>query len=377
MIDYGEAERSDDGLSLLTIDLGAIAANYQRLRSIAAPAICAAVVKADAYGLGADRVAATLRRTGCRTFFVATVTEGRDLRQTLGRDATIAVLNGLGAGSVSDCLVSDLTPVLSNLEQIGIWAAAARRSNMKLPAALQFDTGMSRLGLSMRDLETLLAGDQLLALSLSVVMSHLACADEPHHPANAAQAGLFETMASLFPTVPASLAASSGIFIDRRFHFNMVRPGAALYGIAPQRGVANPMHPVVRMQGRIVQTRTVPAGTAVGYGYAAHMDRDSVLATVAIGYADGLPRSAAGRATAFARGHKLPVVGRISMDSLVIDITALAPSFPLAGDFVDLIGPDHDLDAAAIEAGTIGYELLTNLGRRFRRVYVDDQKVST
>lgn len=373
MIDCLAETENDDGRSLLTIDLGAIAANYIKLRDIAAPATCAAVVKADAYGLGATQVAATLLKTGCRDFFVATALEGAELRQSLGPGPMIAILNGLATGSASLCITSDLTPVLSDLVQIEIWAAAARRTDTQLPAALQFDTGMSRLGLSLEDLKTVMARDDLLPrLALKFVMSHLACADEPTHPANAAQAAEFETMASYFPHLPASLAASSGIFIHPRFHFDMVRPGAALYGIAPQKGAANPLRAVLRMQGKVVQVRTVSAGTAVGYGYAARMDRESVLATVAVGYADGLPRSAGGRACAYASGRKLPVVGRISMDSLVIDVSALPKGSLRAGDFVDLIGPDHDVDAAAIDAGTIGYELLTNLGRRFRRVYVGE-----
>jgi alanine racemase len=356
--------------ALLTIDLAAIAENYRLLAARAGTAACAAVVKADAYGLGADRVAPVLAAAGCRHFFVAQVGEGVALRSTLGPGAVIAVLNGAAPGSEAICAAHDLVPVLNARFQLDGWQALARRLAKRLPTILQIDTGMARFGFAPDEAHALLdRPDAFAGLDLRLVMSHLACAGEPDSPVNAAQLSVFRAVRQRLPAVPASLAASSGLFLGPDFHFDMVRPGAALYGIAPQPGSPNPMQPVIGLRARVMQVRSVPAGTPVGYGHAAAVARASRLATVAIGYADGFFRGTSGGAAWFG-GARLPAVGRVSMDSLVLDVTDVAPGPLGPGTLVDIIGPERDVDAAAAAAGTIGYEVLTNLGHRFHRVYL-------
>ncbi|PVE23488.1 alanine racemase [Microvirga sp. KLBC 81] len=357
--------------ALLTIDLDAIAENYRFLQEQARSAICAAVVKADAYGLGAGEIAPALIRAGCQHFFVAHLEEGIALRRILGAGAAIAVLHGPLAGTEADFIIHDLVPVLNSLDQISRWAATAMPGGTRLPAILQVDTGMARFGLSEADVDVLIDNHQQLdALDLRLVMSHLACADEPDHPANAMQLALFQQMGRLLPCRRMSLAASSGIFLGPEYHFKLVRPGAALYGIAPQADRPNPMRPVVRLQGKVVQVRDVPANTPVGYGHTARTTSPSRLATVAVGYADGFVRSLSGRGGAWFNGSHLPILGRVSMDSIILDATALPAGSLLPGALVDLIDPGQDLDALARKAGTIGYELLTSLGSRYHRQYI-------
>ncbi|GAA4494862.1 alanine racemase [Gluconacetobacter tumulicola] len=375
-----DAEPNDPAASaggILTIDLAALAENYRRLRDRVGPGVtCAAAVKADAYGLGAARVVPALHRAGCRTFFVAHLAEGAAIRPLLGADSTIFVLNGPMPGTEAAMRQAGLVPVLNSLEQIANWRALAHQAGTPLPAALQLDSGMSRFGLSDEDVATLLSEDTPLAgLTPLLVMSHLACADEPAHPANRAQRTTFLRLRAQLPALPASLAASSGLFLGADWHFDMVRPGAALYGINPTPGQPNPMQPVVRLQARIVQTRQIGPGTAVGYGAGFIADRPSRIATLGVGYGDGFPRAIGGHGHAILPERpdlRLPIVGRISMDCLAVDVTTLGDT-PLApGTALDLIGPHHPLEDAAEAAGTIGYELLTGLGRRYHRVYRAD-----
>ena len=357
--------------AILTIDLAAIAENYRLLQEQARAAVCAAVVKADAYGLGAVEVAPVLARAGCRQFFVAHLDEGIELRRILGSGATIAILHGPLAGTEADFVAHDLVPVFNSLDQISRWVATALSAGTKLPAILQADTGMARFGFSTADIRILTEDTQSLnALDVGLIMSHLACADEPDHPANAMQLAVFQHITRDLPGRRLSLAASSGIFLGPKYHFDLVRPGAALYGIAPQAGTPNPMRPVVRLQGKVMQIRDVPANTPVGYGHTARTTKVSRLATVAIGYADGFLRSLSGRGGGWFKGGRLPIIGRVSMDSIILDASALPPGSLLPGALVDLIGPDQDLDAVARDAGTIGYELLTSLGTRYHRQYI-------
>ena len=353
--------------AVLTVDLGAIVANWRDLAARAGGAECAGVVKADAYGLGADRVAPALAAGGCRTFFVAHPDEGIRLRAVLGAGPRIAVLHGPMPGTEGAFLAHDLLPVLSAAWQVRGWAEFARRSAGHPPAIVQVDSGMTRFGLSEDDLAAL--GDDLAAFDIALVMSHLACADEPDHPANAEQRARFAAARARFPGVRASLAASSGIFLGPDFHADLVRPGAALYGVAPRADIPNPMRPVVRLAARIVQLRDVPEGTPVGYGWTERTTRPSRLATLALGYADGFLRGLSGRAAAFHEGTRLPLVGRVSMDSIVVDVTALGDAAPAPGGTLDLLGPSQGVDALASAAGTIGYEILTSLGGRYHRIY--------
>jgi alanine racemase len=359
---------------LLEIDLDAIAANYRLLRDLAAPAICAAVVKADGYGLGADAVARRLQAEGCRHFFVAHLGEGALLRPALMRESAIHVLNGPPPGTGADMEQHGLVPVLNSLEQIGEWQALSRRNCRPMTAVLQFDTGMSRFGLSPEEVQALAADPARLdGIMPILLMSHLGCADTPDHPANAAQLRCFAALAALMPGIPTSLAASSGIFLGADYHLGMIRPGAALYGVNPLPGRPNPMRASVRLQGRIVQTRWIPPGRSVGYGAHFTAAVPSRIATVAVGYADGFLRASGGRGMATlstADATRLPLVGRISMDCLALDVTSLGDAALPPGTAVDLIGPNRSLDEVAAAAGTIGYEILTALGSRYHRHYV-------
>jgi alanine racemase len=358
--------------AILTVDLAAIVANYDLLRREVGGAGCAAVVKADAYGLGADRVAPALARAGCRRFFVAQVEEGVALRAILGPDVEIAVLNGTTPGSEGACVGHCLVPVLNTDAQRRAWVALAGRLDRRLPAILQVDTGMARFGFAQDEFDRMLEDSSSLAgIEIRLVMSHLACADEPGSPANDAQRQAFDRARRRLPGVPASLAASSGIFLGPDFHYDLVRPGAALYGIAPRAGRPNPMSPVVTLQARVLQVRSVPAGTRVGYGHSELVRRESRLATIAIGYADGFLRSASGAGEARSDGCRLPLVGRVSMDSIILDATDAPPDAVRSGSLVELVGPERDVDAVASAAGTIGYEVLTGLGHRFYRTYLD------
>ncbi len=355
--------------AILTIDVGAIVANWRLLARKVAPAECAAVVKADAYGLGADPVATALAAAGCRTFFVAHLEEGIALRRLLPRTVRICVLHGPMPGTEADFTAHDLLPVLNSLEQVEGFSRHAAAAGRKLPALLQTDTGMSRFGLAPSELDRLIETDALANLDIVLHMSHLACADDPANPANPAQRAAFEAVRARLPGVPASLSASSGIFLGPDYHFDLVRPGAALYGIAPQNGAPNPLSPVVRLQGRVIQLRTVAAEAGVGYGHTAHSGAGTRLATVGVGYADGFLRSLSNTGAAWHGGVRLPILGRVSMDSIILDISALPDGILSPGDSVDLIGPDQDLDALAASAGTIGYEILTSLGARYPRRY--------
>lgn len=356
--------------AVLTIDLGALRSNYRQLRKTAAPAEVAAVVKADAYGLGAAKIAAALMAEGCRTFFVAHLAEGEALRGALGAGPDIFILNGLNPGVERACAEAGLLPVLNSLEQIVGWSSHARRSGSRLPAALQVDSGMSRLGMTPEEVARLRAEPNLLAgVETRLVMSHLACADEPSSPANERQRHRFEALRALLPQAPASLANSSGIHLGPSFQHDLVRPGAALYGINPTPGRPNPMRPVVSLSARVIQTRAIAAGEGIGYGHSAIAASPMRLATIAIGYADGWHRRAA--AHGFLGDVPLPFIGRVSMDSIILDVSALPEGEPKRGDLVELIGPHQSVDDVAGHAGTIGYEVLTGLGSRFHRVYLD------
>lgn len=355
---------------VLHVDLGALVANYRTIAAKVAPAKAAAVVKADAYGLGAVEVARALEREGCRDFFLAHLSEALELRPALAPGARLFVLNGLLPGGEAACAAAGIVPVLNSLDQLGRWSAQAALTGQRLPAALQVDTGMARLGLSPEDVARLAAEPQRLRhVDLCLVMSHLACADTPDDPTNAAQTAEFERLAAAFPDVPRALDNSGGSLLARPGHFDLVRPGIALYGGAPQTGRPNPMRAVVALETRIVQVRTIPAGKGVGYGLTFHAERPTRIATIAVGYADGWPCSLGNRGAAFVAGQRAPIVGRVSMDSITLDVTDIAEDHLFPGAPVELIGPHQTVDDVARDAGTISYEILTRLGRRYARVY--------
>ncbi|MBB3771680.1 alanine racemase [Angulomicrobium tetraedrale] len=360
----------DAAPGILTIDLGALAANYRALQARVGAARVAGVVKADAYGLGALRVAPALYAAGCRDFFVAHLSEARVLRPALGPDARLYVLNGLQPGAEPAAAEAGIVPVLNSLEQIERWSRLAGAQRRTLPALLQFDTGMSRLGLAPDEVEALIAAPaRLEGVRVLHVMSHLASADEPDNAQNAAQLVEMQRFARAFPGVEMCFANSGGVFLGPDYHGTLVRPGIALYGGAPVAGIANPMAPVVRLEVRVIQTRAVPAGARVGYGGAHVTVGERRLATIAAGYADGVPRHLSDRGAAYLGATRLPMVGRVSMDSLTLDVTELPPGTLRLGSLVELIGPHQTLEDMASAAGTIAYEILTRLGTRYHRVY--------
>jgi alanine racemase len=361
--------KADACSSRLHVDLDALRANYRLIADRVAPARCAAVVKADAYGLGVAKAAPALYREGCRAFFVAQLREAPPLARAVGADADIFILNGLDPGSEAACAAAGFLPVLNSRSQVERWRVLARRAGLPLPAALQVDSGMSRLGLPPAE-ATALAADPTLTgeVDLRLLMTHLACADEPDNPANANQRAAFDAVCAHFPAVPASIANSGGAFLPPDYHRHLARPGIALYGVAPG-PLADGLRPVVRLDARVIQIRRIVAGTGVGYGLAHVASAPQRLATIAIGYADGWPRSLSGKGAAWHRGVRLPIVGRVSMDSLTVDIGALSEDALDEGDFVELLGPSQSLADVARDADTIAYEILTRLGARHARTY--------
>ena len=354
----------------LTIDLGALAANYRLIRDRVAPAAVGGVVKADGYGLGAAAIARTLIAEGCRHLFVALQREAEELIPQLSGDAPVHVLNGLLPGGEEACATLGAVPVLNSLDQAQRWAAEAERRGRRLPAVLQVDTGMSRMGLPADELEALLGRPDLLdRFELRFVMSHLACADTPDDPANAMQEATFRAIAARFAGTPLALDNSGGSF-QARGHFDLVRVGIALYGGAPQEGAANPMRAVASLTARIAQLRTIPAGTGVGYGLTFRAGRPTRIATIPVGYADGWPRALGNRGSAFVAGLRVPIAGRVSMDSITLDVTDVPAQHLYPGAPVELLGPHQTIDQVAADAGTISYEILTQLSRRYYREYL-------
>ena len=356
----------------LTVDLGAIAANYRTLSGRLGGVDCAAVVKADAYGLGAAHVAPALARAGARWFFVAHLTEALAIRPLLPPACRIAVLNGLWPGIEADFVAHDILPVLNDLGQIDLWRAAAARQGHPLRAIVHIDTGMSRLGLPPAEVDRLANDRQRLdGVDLALVMSHLACAEERDHPLNAIQLDRFRQARRRLPAAPASLAASSGIFLGPDYHFDLGRPGVALYGVNPVPPAENPMRPVVRLTARILQVRSIDPGETVGYGAAHRAARVTKIATVPIGYADGFLRSSSGRGWFRVAGRKAPILARVSMDLITLDVTDLPEEDARPGTEAVAIDDVRTVDDVAADAQTIGYEMLTGLGRRYRRIYQD------
>ena len=410
--------------AVLTIDLDALASNWRLLAARVRPALCAAVVKADAYGIGIERAVPALAKAGCRTFFVAHASEGRRVREALPeqiRGVRIYVLNGIppdiyGADALAE---SGLRPVLSSLEAIGRWNGFSERNAVGLPAALHIDTGMNRLGIALEEIDTakaLVAKGPYPALAtapggfdssafgvasspptnivalrkttkqtapivppgvyLDLVMSHFVSSENPDDPLNWRQTNTFRKAAEQFPGISASLANSSGIFLPHQPVFDLVRPGYALYGGNPVPGAPNPMRPVITLTARILQVHRVPAGGTVGYNSEWTAQRDTQLATIGIGYADGFPRLAGSTdarrdgAEVMLAGKRCRIVGRVSMDLTVIDVTEAPAAAVQPGAAVEVLNRDITIDDLASYAGNSGYTVLTGLGARYHRVYV-------
>lgn len=357
---------------IATIDLNAVQANYTRIKAeLKSGAECAAVVKTNAYGLGLEQVAPALDVAGCRSFFVATVEEGTALR-TLLPDATIYVFHGPAAGEEKDFRVASLVPVLNEPGQVERWAKANRDAgDPPMPAMLHVDTGMNRLGLSLKESEALAGKTDLLeAVHARSVMSHFACSNTPGHSLNRLQCERFARVRELFPNRRYSLANSGGVFSCSTHHFDLVRPGAALYGLNPLPERPNVMQTVVSLSAQVVQLRTLSKAESVGYGATWCAPAGTKVAIIALGYADGIVRSAGNHARVWAAGKLVPVVGTVTMDLTILDVTAIPESQLKSGDRVEVFGHGHCIDAFAIESGTIGYELLTRLGSRVKRHYL-------
>ena len=356
--------------AILTIDLDAIAANYKLLCKQAPEATTAGVVKANAYGLGVDRVAPALFAAGCKKFFVATADEGIQLRGLLP-NVEINVLNGAPAGHEALFQEHRLMPVLNSLEAARQWSSFCTAQDQPLSAALHLDTGMARLGLPPSEVDGLLEDpSQIAGFELRTILSHLACASDAEHPLNEKQLRRFRDTLDRLPNAKASFAASSGIFLGPKYHFDLVRPGAALYGLCPLTSIPNPMAQVVRLQGKILQVRDVDTPQTVGYGATHRVAGPSRIATVAAGYADGFLRSLGNSGCGYLGGVRTPIVGRVSMDLITLDVTDVPHEQARTGALIDLFGPNNPLDQVATAAGTIGYELLTSLGARYHRTYV-------
>ncbi len=365
---------------ILTIDLTAIGDNWVRLKQkVGNDVSCGAVVKANAYGLGVERVAQCLWSAGCREFFVATLAEAKALRALLGESCQIFVLGGLCQDPQTDAISSQwrdyqLSPVLVTKAHVIRWAEFARQHQLP-PCAIKIDTGMHRLGLLPADIEALLSTEILKELVPEYVMSHFACADVPHHPLNQQQLDVFtgclQTLSRQLPHIKKTIANSSGIFLGESAHYDLVRPGAALYGVNPVPTESNPMLPVVGLELPIMQVKSIVEGEVVGYGAEFVAERPTRIAVVFGGYADGLRSALSNSGVVYVANHRVPIIGRISMDSMVIDITDIES--PLAENLqsVEIINRHQTIDQLAQLSGTIAYEVLTNLGARYERRYID------
>lgn len=358
----------------LTIDLVALAGNWRTLRDLSQPAVCGACIKGDGYGIGLERAADALWNAGCGTFFVALPEEGMRLREVLP-GATIYILNGLFRGAEADYREAKLIPVLGSPGEIEDWGRFARSIDQEQPAAIHVDTGMNRLGLTLDEAEAFSGVNMEPGVAPQLLVSHLACGDTPGHPLNLRQLEAFHRAKALFPDMPASLANSAGILSGPDYHFDLVRPGIALYGGRAQAEGTNPMAPVVTLEARVLQLRDVTPDETVGYGAVGRLDKPGRIAIVSVGYADGLLRGAgesdvSAGAAGWIAGHRVPYVGRVSMDLIALDVSSVPERIVERGSWIELFGPHVAIDEVARAAGTIGYELLTDLSRRYARRYV-------
>ena len=367
----------------LTIDLKALVANYRLLEKHASPAKCGAVVKANAYGCGIEQAVPALASAGCEDFFVALVEEGIRVRK-VAPNARCFVLNGVFAGAEKVIHEHGLVPILNTLIQVERWANLAKAHGAPLPCALQMDSGMRRVGMSPADIERVAKQNHLRDhLDIQLFMTHFACADDIGHPKTEVQRETFEQTSALFPNVPRSAANSAADLQSSGLSYDLARPGVALYGGEALNHVPNPMQPVVTLEGRIMQITSGESGDNVGYGGTETLTRKSRIAYVSVGYADGYLRSSSHMgvplravtqpATAYFNGTKLKGVGRISMDMCGFDVTDVPENEVNEGDWIELFGNNIPIDDVARAAGTIGYELLTGLGGRYSRTYIEPE----
>ncbi|MBY0292568.1 MAG: alanine racemase [Alphaproteobacteria bacterium] len=359
----------------LVIDLKAVAHNYRTLRSLTKEGtICAAVLKANAYGLGIKEVASCLYQEGCRHFFLAHLSEAIELQHVLKHDSFIYVLNGLRKGDEEVYAYYNLIPVLSDISQIQAWNTFSKNKQQCLKAAIHFDTGLMRTGLTPQDMKSLGLAD-FSHTEIVCVMSHLACTYQYSHPMNKAQQIAFDALRKHFPFALASLANSGRVFFGPEYHYDLTRVGLALTGCRsaiPQGTYC--LKPAIKAYAQILQINEISRGQSVGYDATFIASRASRIATVGVGYADGYLRSLSNRGAIYFNGYTLPVVGRVSMDLITIDITEVPPDQVRIGDWIELFGDHIRIDALAEKAETISWELLTRLGSRFERFYLTAQK---
>jgi alanine racemase len=357
--------------SYLEINIDLIVANYCLLKRELRGAECAATLKADAYGIGSGQVAKALVKAGCRTFFVATIDEGIELRTHLQREkVTIAVLGGLLARCESIFKENKLIPVLNNLEQLRQWKNFNIDKDRKSPSMLHVDTGMNRLGLTSKEFEYVTKNpSELEGVKVKLLLSHLACADQPRHEMNQKQLHKFMSAKSKMANMRFSLANSGGIFLGQQYHFDVARPGIALYGSYPNPTIFNPLNQVVKLYGRVLQIREAKTGSTVGYNASHLLKKKTLIATVGLGYADGYIRSLESNSYAFFKGAKLPIIGPISMDYITVDISNIKTDMMKIGDLIEFIGDNFTLDDIAKAANTVPHEILSNLGKRHQRNY--------
>jgi alanine racemase len=370
------APKEGEAGGILTVDLAAIEANWKMLAGMTMPVECAAVVKANGYGCGIEPVTRRLAKAGCRTFFVADLVEARRVR-AVAPDAAIYVLNGIMPGSAPAFAEGSFRPVINSVTELAEWDAFTSQNSWRGGAALHVDTGMNRLGVSVQEATAIAPRIQSENHGFTLVMSHLACAETADHPLNDRQIRLFREIRIMYRGIPSSLANSSGIFLGGTAFCDLVRPGVALYGANPMPGKKNPMRPAVELKAHIIQVRAVNRGESVGYGAGWTAGRPSRIAVIPVGYADGLLRSAsAGKGKPAAEiviaGRRCPLVGRVSMDLLAADVTDVTEGSVRRGELATLIGNGASVDDLAAGMGTIAYEVLTSLGRRYHRIYRGD-----
>jgi alanine racemase len=353
----------------LIIDLDALSSNYRRMQKELRDTECAAVVKADAYGIGAKIIAPVLYKAGAKSFFFANLNEALEVRTEM-KEGDFYVFNGLSDAGPDVFIEHGMFPVLNSLSQLQTWHAAANNKGQSLHAMVNLDTGMSRLGLCEKETSQLIHDSSMLdAIDKPVLMTHLCSADDYQSKANPRQLLEFRQTAAKLPSARLSLANSSSTFLGKNYHFDLARPGAALYGLNPTPHTTNPMSPVVEARIKVLQIREIPVGRSVGYGCSYISEKPTRIATIALGYADGYQRVRANPSSIVINGQSAPVIGRVSMDAITVDISAFNEQEVHEGSMVSFIDATHDVDCVAKEAGTIGYEVLTSLGQRYRREY--------
>lgn len=359
-------------LCAAVINLNSLIKNYEQIREkVGDNVVCSAVVKANAYGLGSDKIAPALEDNGCQNFFVATIEEGIEVRSVLKHEESkIFVLGGVLNNTEQYFVDYRLTPVITNDNQLEIWHNYAQKLNQKLQCVLHVDTGMTRNGFTLERFKHLADTDLLQNLDILYIMSHFACADDVQSPMNDIQIQRFNDACSAFPGIKRSISSTNGIFLGQKYICDMVRPGKALYGFAVRNDLIGSLTPVIGIYARIIQVNEIDAGQTVGYGATFVAKKHMRLITVGIGYADGLMRKLAGFGYAYINNYKIPMVGRVSMDYAVFDVTDVPVDDVKIGNWISLANDTYTLERLAIDSDTIPHEITCKLGIRVKKVYV-------